>query len=368
MIKTLNLKETWRCRLDTEKKGKDKKFFLYDLDDIEMPPDSHAKDTCKTDSWVWFSSTFSVDSELYGKPAFLTLEKPRITTLWVNGTEVELNLSTIYKYNVTDYLRKGENRITLIVSNSQSDLGDIAGNVDFYEPLHIESIAVYPNIEYKNDEYAELRIKVSNMSETEKEEVIYVNGVMYEYGKPERPLNFPISSKFQFGKGDNEVTIYYPITHGNLRLWRGYSPVIYRLELKIGDDIQKVSFRMKNFKAPETDFLINGKPIFLNGLAGFAQTTIEEWIKILSIAKSYGINHYRFLPDETIIDGTEQQYLINNREIAVQFCKAKFEALSRTKKSAISDCLTFRIFKDKAQLLLKCLDQNAGSKLNNSIF
>ncbi|WP_139903075.1 glycoside hydrolase family 2 TIM barrel-domain containing protein [Clostridium thermarum] len=35
---------------------------------------------------------------------------------------------------------------------------------------------------------------------------------------------------------------------------------------------------------------------------GFAPTTVEEWLKVLSISKSYGINHYRFhtcCPPET---------------------------------------------------------------------
>lgn len=335
MVKTLNLQGLWQCQLDAERQGKDKKLFLYDLEDTIMLPDliSHVKkenseqevikDDYKFEGWAWFSRTFSVDSEFYGKPTFLTLGRTQTTTLWINGEEVGHcdSLVTPHKYNITDYLREGENRITVMVSNvdcvTSPNRNGITGEIKivFYEPLHIESVAVYPNLEYKNDEYAELRIKVSNMSETEKEEVIYANGFMYEYGKPKRPLNFPISSKFHFSKGDNEVTVYYPITHGNLKLWSEYSPVLYRLELRIGDDIQEVSFGMRNFTADETEFLINGKPVFLRGkqdrlifpLTGFAPTEVEEWIKIFSTAKSYGINHYHFHtccpPDEAFTAG-----------------------------------------------------------------
>lgn len=45
-----------------------------------------------------------------------------------------------------------------------------------------------------------------------------------------------------------------------------------------------------------------GHSIFLRGkhdacvfpLTGFAPMDVEDWVKVMRIAKSYGINHYRF--------------------------------------------------------------------------
>lgn len=50
------------------------------------------------------------------------------------------------------------------------------------------------------------------------------------------------------------------------------------------------------------DFLINGTKTFLRGkhdglifpLTGAFPTDLDEWLRIMGIAKSYGINHYRY--------------------------------------------------------------------------
>ena len=57
-----------------------------------------------------------------------------------------------------------------------------------------------------------------------------------------------------------------------------------------------------NLKHNGDKFTINGVKTFLRGkhdglifpLTGFAPTTVNEWIRVLKISKSYGINHYRF--------------------------------------------------------------------------
>ncbi|HCC70126.1 MAG TPA: beta-galactosidase, partial [Bacteroidales bacterium] len=57
-----------------------------------------------------------------------------------------------------------------------------------------------------------------------------------------------------------------------------------------------------SFTSGRTGFEINGKGVFLRGshdacifpLTGYAPMDKKEWIRIFNIAKSYGINHYRF--------------------------------------------------------------------------
>ena len=67
-------------------------------------------------------------------------------------------------------------------------------------------------------------------------------------------------------------------------------------------DHYEVDFGLRSFDAGETHFEINGTETFLSGkhdglifpLTGYAPTEIAEWTRILTIAKEYGINHYRF--------------------------------------------------------------------------
>ncbi len=82
-------------------------------------------------------------------------------------------------------------------------------------------------------------------------------------------------------------------------------------ESNISDSLNAVSdikesltttFGLRNFKTTETRFTINGDPTFLRGkhdglifpLTGAFPTTVNEWVRVLSISKSYGINHYRY--------------------------------------------------------------------------
>ena len=80
--------------------------------------------------------------------------------------------------------------------------------------------------------------------------------------------------------------------------------MVYRLELSIAGSSEKsvTTFGLRKFSTSETEFLINGTPTFLRGkhdglifpLTGAVPATVDEWLLVMKIAKSYGINHYRF--------------------------------------------------------------------------
>ncbi len=59
---------------------------------------------------------------------------------------------------------------------------------------------------------------------------------------------------------------------------------------------------MREFKTLYDQFQVNGNTVFLRGkhdacvfpLTGYAPMEVEEWLRIFRIARSYGINHYRY--------------------------------------------------------------------------
>jgi hypothetical protein len=63
-----------------------------------------------------------------------------------------------------------------------------------------------------------------------------------------------------------------------------------------------VPFGMRKFAAVGTQFQINGRTTFLRGkheaavfpLSGYPPMDVDGWMRVYKIAKSYGINHYRF--------------------------------------------------------------------------
>ncbi|NLK77828.1 MAG: hypothetical protein GX284_09020 [Clostridiales bacterium] len=110
-----------------------------------------------------------------------------------------------------------------------------------------------------------------------------------------------VSATFKVGTAKTTVT--YALGEDAV-LWSEYSPVIYQLTVAISKTKEKTVtiFGLRKFSTNKTEFLINGTTTFLRGkhdglifpLTGAVPTTVEEWIRVMKISKSYGINHYRF--------------------------------------------------------------------------
>src|SRR3990170_4101929 len=74
---------------------------------------------------------------------------------------------------------------------------------------------------------------------------------------------------------------------------------------------------MREFSTQGTQFTINRKPTFLRGTmegaifpkTGYPPTSVEEWIRIFKICRSYGLNHLRFhswCPPEAAFTAADQ--------------------------------------------------------------
>ncbi|GAI97504.1 unnamed protein product, partial [marine sediment metagenome] len=93
-------------------------------------------------------------------------------------------------------------------------------------------------------------------------------------------------------------------------LWDEFQPAMLRLtlnlETKAGDeqfsDQRSVNFGMRDSAKERNRLKINGRSVFLRGkndcclfpLTGYPPMDKVGWLRVLSIAKFYGINHYRF--------------------------------------------------------------------------
>ena len=103
----------------------------------------------------------------------------------------------------------------------------------------------------------------------------------------------------------NEIELEYQFNEP-CDLWDDYQHPIYHLTAVIsaGDakDTMTVPFGMRKFAANGTQFTINGRTVFLRGkheaavfpLTGFTPMNVDDWRRVYRIAKTYGINHYRF--------------------------------------------------------------------------
>lgn len=85
-------------------------------------------------------------------------------------------------------------------------------------------------------------------------------------------------------------------------LWSEHEPNLYKLRIDIDGDMSEHIIGMREFMTEGGKFTINGEKTFLRGKhdgmifpkTAFAPTDLEEWLRVMKISKSYGMNHYRY--------------------------------------------------------------------------
>lgn len=335
MMKTIDLSGIWNFALDQDKAGINDTFYhdFPSKDTITLPgttsiakkgTPSEVKETgFLTDPYLfegyaWYTREITLDRSDLQKNIFLHLERTRMTKVWVDEQLVggQDSLTTPHHYDLTEYIKKDSFRLTILVSNvdyptkgghltspdTQTNWNGILGEISLHicSDIYIEKIKTWPDADTKS-----VRVEIStiNTTKTERNLSVCANAFLMDIqgdtGIAAPVAYFPVF--FPVGKGKEVFTFSLG---ENAALWSEYTPVIYRLELTIPNTEEKTvtTFGLRKFSTTETEFLINGTPTFLRGkhdglvfpLTGAVPTSVEEWIRIMKIAKSYGINHYRY--------------------------------------------------------------------------
>lgn len=334
MVKKIDLAGQWNFALDAAKEGISKEFYKsLPLDTILLPgTTSLAKKGTPSDvretgfltdpylfeGYVWYSKEISLDNEDLDKTIFLNLERTRLTKVWIDNEfagEAD-SLATPHKYNLSGLVKNKNFRLTVLVSNTdyptkgghltspdtQTNWNGIIGDIslNIYDSIYIQDIKTYPDTDKKS-----VKIKVTVTNNTGNNTTLPVNTVASLYDingytgiSADRHLeNIPSPA------GTSVYEYEYPLGN-NAALWSEYTPVIYHLVLTIENTAERAetTFGLRKFSTENMDFLINGEKTFLRGkhdglifpLTGAFPTSLDEWLHIMGIAKSYGINHYRY--------------------------------------------------------------------------
>lgn len=276
-------------------------------------PINHLTDEYAFEGYAWFSREIDIQEELQGKICMLFLERTRVTTVWVDGEEVGTrnSLSAPHVYDLTPYINSGKHRITIRVDNmdyltkgghltspdTQTNWNGITGRIELqmFNDTHLRNIKLFPNVA---DRSVTVHAEVAGLSAGLKLKVAaHSLNVEYQHNVQEK----------EYVVGSDDLTIQYALGD-KAHLWDEENPVLYRLVLHLCDDkgnvldIHETTLGLREFAAAGDKFTINGRVTFLRGkhdgllfpLTGYAPTSVEEWLRILGISKSYGINHYRF--------------------------------------------------------------------------
>ncbi len=321
MFTSYDLSGVWDFSMAQLKKGCCQTAFS---DTISLPgttslakkgtPNPNRETGFLTDSYLfegqaWYHKTIYLDPSQVGSPMRLTLERTRLTTLWINGEKVGScdSLCTPHCYDITEYVKTPLVEITILVENvgyptkgghltspdTQSNWNGITGEIKLtvFAPVYLTDIKTYPDIAKKN---VTLKMQLHGAKEAD---LAVVGGVYAEEEFLIPPFHDTI-------KADETGTCTVTVPLGEtLHLWSEYTPNIYTLDCVVnGMDEQAVEFGLREFRAEGSCFTVNGTPTMLRGKhdglifpkTGYAPTDVEEWLRIMQIAKDYGINHYRF--------------------------------------------------------------------------
>jgi hypothetical protein len=272
---------------------------------------------------AWYQKEVILPVDWNGKNVILYLERPHWeSTVYVNGKKAgtENSLAVAHRFDITDLLVQGKNRISIRIDNrivipiginshsisdhTQSNWNGIAGDISLKETsrVFIKEIRIYPDILNKR---ARVIIALANKSKSSFKGVISVHAESADSGdvRKLRIIKVPASTD----SNDLQLAFDYPM--GNkIKLWSEYNPSVYKLSVNLLDqkgdllDSESEKFGMREFKTKGTRFEVNGQQVFLRGtleccifpLTGYPPTDINSWMRVLQTFKDYGLNTVRF--------------------------------------------------------------------------
>ena len=246
---------------------------------------------------AWYRKGVYIPRDWRKKRVTLFLERPHAeTTVYINGKEIGHQASrfTPHQYDVTQHLVAGY-RNTIAVCVDTSDCSGISGRMELQtqpremsikkvkinpEPMDgLLQMTVWIDSEHHPAGYFEDMVIII-VPDDKKEEVTFM--ATEDVVSRKMDLRIPIGAGFA--------------------LWDEFSPKLYRMGIRVGDDYYETTFGLRMVKSADKRLSINGRPLWLRGTLenGFfpkmACPPADEssWTDIFTKVKAYGLNHVRF--------------------------------------------------------------------------
>ncbi|WP_111709781.1 sugar-binding domain-containing protein [Lutibacter citreus] len=269
---------------------------------------------------AYYKRTINIPKEWKGKYVTLRMERTRKTAVWLDGMLLGTNpyLSTAQVYYIKD-VEPGAHELIVAVDNivsahpagrshmneeaTQTNWNGVLGKfqLEATPQVFVSKVRVFPKVKSKQ---AELEFTIDNHLVGIQKGHIKIE--TSSFNSENKHLAKSVSIDFQIEGTSKKIKAVVELGEDML-LWDEFNPALYRakiiLELENGETQQLGrSFGMRTFTQNGSQFVINGNTTFLRGkhdacvfpLTGYAPMDVKEWVRVLNIAKEYGINHYRF--------------------------------------------------------------------------
>ncbi|GAT61582.1 sugar-binding domain-containing protein [Paludibacter jiangxiensis] len=264
---------------------------------------------------AWYRKEVVIPANWENRSICLFMERTKPTKVWVDGQFAgeSILLESPQEYDLSRLLTPGRHIITLCIDNNakrtpyggvhmysddtQTNWNGVIGRfcLEASAPLRITDLKITPDIENKK---AVCKIKLNRAPKSGNVSLdLFIS--KEENGKTEAlpPAGLTL-------KSDSTLTATYNFS--DISLWDEYHQPLYKINAVVSDgkqaDNRSTTFGMRKFATRGTQFTINGRTTFLRGkhdgcvfpLTGFPPMDTAGWMRVFLIAKSYGINHYRF--------------------------------------------------------------------------
>ena len=332
----IDLHGKWNFAIDSLDTGEKDQWFARRLsDEVSLPgtTDTNKKGVLNTKDdetsylsreysykgKAWYQREIDVPKGWGNKVLTLTLERTKPAKVWIDDNYVgsSRNISTKQVFDLTGKLTRGKHTISIMVDNGESVPRQILSNSHAYtestqtnwngiigdicieamSPIYIRDIKVYPEASAKR---ALVKVYLNRPPENSDTPDITVLAEACNTDKIHR-----VKVSKDKGTNSDEISLMLELGDGAV-LWDEFSPAFYSLTVSIKgryySDITSTTFGLRDFKVKGTQFTINDRTTFLRGkhdgcvfpLTGHVAMDTDSWREYFRIAKSYGINHYRF--------------------------------------------------------------------------
>lgn len=271
-----------------------------------------------------------------GKRVFLEVERGRKLSLAVNGREAAPytagTISTPWVFEVTGLLT-GHDTLALTTDNSypgwprdaivyssaatdetQTNWNGLLGFVRLRveETAFIEGVRAYPH-----GDLLDVCVTVS-AREGWRGQVSVASGA----------LAGEASVSVTAGPGSTDTWLRGLPLRGDAARWEEEQGVLHTLTVSAGGmDSREVRFGVRDFRAVEGHFRLNGRTVFLRSEAncavfpetGYCPMTVEAWREILQTYRSYGVNCMRFhshCPPEAAFTAADELGMLMQPELS----------------------------------------------------
>jgi hypothetical protein len=380
-ISRLDLAGEWKFRMDTNDQGISEKWYTTALpENVKLPgsmvengkgfdvgPDTKWTGGIMNPNWMkdpnyapyldstkfrfpfwlqplkkytgaaWYQKKINIPESWSGTEVFLTLERCHWeSSVWVGEkyAGMQNSLGTPHRYNLTPFLKHGEQLLTIRIDNRIKDIdpGENSHSISDHTQTNWNGIVGQIFIESRPGIY----FSDIQLFPDIKSRIVAVRMVIQnESGKP-RNIKIGIKAKHKGGsvasdipdlkkdmvieKGESIVKLSFEM--GNkVKFWDEFDPVLYNFSFTLksdeGTDFRNLITGIREIRADGTRFTINHRPVFIRGTlecsifpkTGFPPTDKEEWARIMKVIKSHGLNQMRFhswCPPEAAFEAADE--------------------------------------------------------------